>query len=32
VEFVMPEKGSYPFVDHEFADVELGAVGIIIAE
>jgi nitrite reductase (NO-forming) len=28
VEFVMPEGGKYPFVDHEFADVELGAVGL----
>lgn len=32
VEFVVPEKGTYPFVDHEFADVELGAVGLIIAD
>lgn len=32
VEFVMPEAGTYPFVDHEFADVEAGAVGLFIAE
>jgi nitrite reductase (NO-forming) len=27
VEFVVPENGEYPFVDHEFADATLGAVG-----
>ncbi|MEO8276654.1 MAG: multicopper oxidase domain-containing protein [Thermoanaerobaculia bacterium] len=27
VEFVVPEDGEYPFVDHEFADATLGAVG-----
>ena len=32
VEFILPEPGTYPFVDHEFADVELGAVGLFIAE
>lgn len=32
VEFIIPEAGLYTFVDHEFADVELGAVGIINAE
>jgi nitrite reductase (NO-forming) len=32
VEFVMPEAGTYPFVDHEFADVEKGAVGLFVAE
>lgn len=32
VEFVLPEEGTYPFVDHEFADVEKGAVGLIVAE
>lgn len=31
VEFVIPEAGTYTFVDHEFADVELGAVGQIVA-
>ena len=32
VEFVVPEKGIYTFVDHEFADVESGAAGLIKAE
>ncbi len=32
VEFVIPEAGTYPFVDHEFADAEKGAVGLIVAE
>ncbi|PCH93831.1 MAG: nitrite reductase [Bacteroidetes bacterium] len=32
VEFTLPEPGTYPFVDHEFADVEAGAVGLFIAE
>jgi nitrite reductase (NO-forming) len=32
VEFVIPEKGIYTFVDHEFADVESGAAGLIKAE
>ena len=32
VEFVVPEAGTYPFVDHEFADVELGAVGLLEAK
>lgn len=32
VEFVLPEKGKYTFVDHSFADAEKGAVGMIIAE
>ena len=32
VEFVVPEAGVYPFVDHEFADVELGAVGLFEAK
>lgn len=32
VEFVLPEEGTYPFVDHEFADVEKGAVGLLVAE
>ncbi len=32
VEFVIPEAGTYTFLDHEFADVEAGAVGLIIAE
>lgn len=32
VEFVIPEPGIYTFVDHEFADVEGGAAGLIRAE
>jgi len=32
VEFAIPEKGTYIMVDHEFADVEHGAVGLIKAE
>lgn len=32
LEFVMPEKGSYTFVDHSFADATLGAIGIFDAE
>jgi nitrite reductase (NO-forming) len=32
VEFVMPEKGHYTFVDHSFADAEMGAIGTIAAE
>lgn len=31
VEFVIPEEGRYPFVDHEFSDASLGAVGFIDA-
>jgi len=29
VEFVVPEEGDYPFVDHEFADATRGAIGRI---
>lgn len=32
VEFVLPEKGTYTFVDHDFASVELGAAGLIQAK
>jgi len=32
VEFVLPEKGRYTFVDHSFADAEMGATGIFFAE
>jgi nitrite reductase (NO-forming) len=32
LEFVLPEKGSYTFVDHSFADAEMGAKGVIKAE
>jgi nitrite reductase (NO-forming) len=31
VEFIVPEEGAYPFVDHEFADATLGAFGKLIA-
>lgn len=31
IEFVIPEAGKYPFVDHEFADASLGALGFIDA-
>lgn len=31
VEFVIPEKGKYVFVDHEFADATMGAMGVIDA-
>lgn len=31
VEFVIPEKGQYVFVDHEFADAHHGAMGAIDA-
>ncbi len=27
IEFVIPEKGRYTFVDHSFADAEMGAMG-----
>ncbi|MBO9201034.1 MULTISPECIES: multicopper oxidase domain-containing protein [Niastella] len=32
VEFIVPEKGTYVFVDHSFASVEQGAVGLIEAK
>lgn len=32
VEFVIPEKGRYTFVDHSFADAEMGASGEFIAD
>ncbi|HEY3155229.1 MAG TPA: multicopper oxidase domain-containing protein [Candidatus Eisenbacteria bacterium] len=32
VEFVIPEAGTYRFLDHEFADVEMGAIGQIVAK
>lgn len=31
-EFVLPEKGRYTFVDHSFADAEMGAEGQFVAE
>ena len=32
VEFVLPEPGRYPFVDHSFANAEAGATGEFLAE
>ena len=32
VEFILPEKGTYAFVDHSFASVEQGAIGLIEAK
>ena len=32
IEFVLPEKGTYTFVDHSFADATMGAIGSIKAE
>lgn len=32
IEFVLPEKGRYTFVDHSFANAELGAAGVFVAE
>jgi nitrite reductase (NO-forming) len=32
VEFIVPEKGTYAFVDHSFASVEQGAIGLLEAK
>jgi nitrite reductase (NO-forming) len=32
IEFILPEKGTYTFVDHSFANAEAGAVGAFKAE
>ena len=32
VEFVVPEKGTYTFVDHSFADADMGAIGSFQAD
>ncbi len=32
VEFILPEPGTYAFVDHEFADASKGAVGKIVTD
>ena len=32
MEFVLPEKGRYTFVDHSFANAEMGAAGAFVAE
>lgn len=31
VELMIPEKGQFSMVDHEYADAEAGALGIIDA-
>jgi nitrite reductase (NO-forming) len=32
MEFVIPEKGNYTFVDHSFANAEMGAAGVFVAD
>lgn len=32
MEFVLPEKGEYTFVDHSFADATMGAIGVLAAD
>jgi nitrite reductase (NO-forming) len=32
MEFVLPEKGKYTFVDHSFANAEMGAAGVFSAD
>jgi nitrite reductase (NO-forming) len=32
MEFVLPEKGSYTFVDHSFANATMGAIGVLVAD
>jgi nitrite reductase (NO-forming) len=32
VEFIVPEKGTFTFVDHSFADADMGAIGAFRAE
>jgi nitrite reductase (NO-forming) len=32
MEFVLPEKGTYTFVDHSFANATMGAIGAFVAE
>lgn len=32
MEFILPEKGRYTFVDHSFANAELGAAGSFVAD
>ncbi|MEX0994693.1 MAG: multicopper oxidase domain-containing protein, partial [Balneolaceae bacterium] len=31
IEFIVPEEGQYILIDHEFADAEKGATGILVA-
>ncbi|MEO6071508.1 MAG: multicopper oxidase domain-containing protein [Chitinophagaceae bacterium] len=32
MEFILPEKGKYTFVDHSFANAEMGAAGVLVAD
>lgn len=32
MEFILPEKGRYTFVDHSFANAEIGAAGTFVAD
>lgn len=32
IEFVLPEKGRYTFVDHSFSNAEMGAAGAFVAD
>ena len=32
MDFVLPEKGRYTFVDHSFANAEMGAIGAFVAD
>jgi nitrite reductase (NO-forming) len=32
MEFVLPEKGTYTFVDHSFANATMGAAGVFAAD
>jgi nitrite reductase (NO-forming) len=32
MEFILPEKGRYTFVDHSFANAEMGAAGAFVAD
>lgn len=32
MEFVLPEKGKYTFVDHSFASATMGATGVLAAD
>lgn len=32
IEFVLPEKGEYTFVDHSFANATVGAIGVFAAD
>jgi nitrite reductase (NO-forming) len=32
MEFLLPEKGRYTFVDHSFANAEMGAAGVFVAD